>query len=400
MASPLVLPLLIAAFLGHFAIAVWLFNRLHTLPWPRSAIKLAERAILLAAVGVPVVYAGRLLITGVGLLPQEFLSAGSLTAAEIAWLIYPALCSLALLAVLPLWLIPKLLERTPAALLANDATDFDIAAHLGFRPVGDRSTDWLSRLSANEILRLRIQRKTLRVERLPPKLAGLSIAHLSDLHMTGKLTRPFYEAVVEQTNALQPDLILITGDIAEKVACLDWIAPTLGRLQAKCGKYFVLGNHEMKLPDVAPLRKALADVGIADISSRAQRVALRDTEILLAGTELPWFGTAPPIAARGDAEKTSDGERLFRLLLSHSPDQYAWARRHDFDLMLAGHTHGGQIRLPYLGALIAPSRYGFRYASGVFYEAPTLLHVTRGIAGQHQIRLNCPPELALLTLVP
>jgi predicted MPP superfamily phosphohydrolase len=147
------------------------------------------------------------------------------------------------------------------------------------------------------------------------------------------------------------------------------------------------------------LREALDEAGIVDISSRAQSFAIRDTEILIAGTELPWFGAAPQIDESAEAAKTSDGQRLFRLLLSHSPDQFAWARQHDFDLMLAGHTHGGQIRLPYLGALIAPSRYGFRYASGVFYEAPTLLHVTRGIAGQHQIRLNCPPELALLRLV-
>ena len=66
--------------------------------------------------------------------------------------------------------------------------------------------------------------------------------------------------------------------------------------------------------------------------------------------------------------------------------------------MLAGHNHGGQIRLPYLGALITPSRYGFRYAGGVYFEPPTLLHVSRGLAGTHPIRLNCPPELALLVL--
>jgi predicted MPP superfamily phosphohydrolase len=386
--------LFVAAFLGHFAIVVWVFNRLHTMPWPRAAIKRFERMILLAAMFVPVVYLARFVVLGAGLLPD-----GSLSAAGIAWLVYPVGCWLALLAVLPLWLIPKLWERPPAALLANESRDFDVAAHLGFRPVGDRTTDLLSRIAANEILRLRIQKKTLRLERLPPKLEGLTIAHLSDLHMTGHLTQPFYDAVVDQTNALEPDLILITGDIAEKVACLDWIAPTLGRLQAKCGKFFVLGNHEMKLPSVAPLREALDEAGIVDISSRAQSFAIRDTEILIAGTELPWFGAAPQIDESAEAAKTSDGQRLFRLLLSHSPDQFAWARQHDFDLMLAGHTHGGQIRLPYLGALIAPSRYGFRYASGVFYEAPTLLHVTRGIAGQHQIRLNCPPELALLRLV-
>jgi uncharacterized protein len=67
--------------------------------------------------------------------------------------------------------------------------------------------------------------------------------------------------------------------------------------------------------------------------------------------------------------------------------------------MLAGHNHGGQIRLPYLGALITPSQYGCRYAGGVYYEEPVLLHVSRGVGGIHPIRLNCPPEIALLTLI-
>jgi hypothetical protein len=66
--------------------------------------------------------------------------------------------------------------------------------------------------------------------------------------------------------------------------------------------------------------------------------------------------------------------------------------------MLAGHNHGGQIRLPWLGALISPSWYGWRYAGGLYHEPPTLLHVSRGIAAKHPIRLNCPPELALLIL--
>ena len=65
----------------------------------------------------------------------------------------------------------------------------------------------------------------------------------------------------------------------------------------------------------------------------------------------------------------------------------------------AGHTHGGQIRLPIVGPIVAPSRYGVKYASGLFHEPPTLMHVSRGVCGVHPLRFNCPPELALLTLV-
>src|SRR5207237_8961353 len=88
----------------------------------------------------------------------------------------------------------------------------------------------------------------------------------------------------------------------------------------------------------------------------------------------------------------------FSVLLSHTPDQLPFARRHDFDLMLAGHNQGGQIRLPYLGALITPSFYGSRYAGDLYFADPTLLHVSRGLAGIHPIRFNCPPEVPLLIL--
>ena len=86
------------------------------------------------------------------------------------------------------------------------------------------------------------------------------------------------------------------------------------------------------------------------------------------------------------------------MLLSHSPDQLSWARQNRVTLMLAGHTHGGQGRLPLAGPLLSPSVHGSRYASGDFYKPPTTMHVTRGICGKHLMRINCRPELSLITL--
>ena len=106
-------------------------------------------------------------------------------------------------------------------------------------------------IPGNELLQIAIQRKTLRLPSLPRELDGLTIAHLSDLHMTGKVGSEFYDLVVDETNALNPDLIVITGDILEKEDCLPWIAPTIGRLQARHGKFFILGNHELRLADAA-----------------------------------------------------------------------------------------------------------------------------------------------------
>jgi predicted MPP superfamily phosphohydrolase len=88
----------------------------------------------------------------------------------------------------------------------------------------------------------------------------------------------------------------------------------------------------------------------------------------------------------------------FRIGVSHSPDQLPWAKQLGVSLLLCGHTHGGQIRFPWIGPIIAPSKYGSRFASGVFYQSPTLMHVSRGISGVHPIRLGCLPEVSILEL--
>ena len=373
------------AFIGHTALCVWLFNRLHATAWPCRWIRVLERLILAFAAAVLAIYLGRWLATGV------CVYAGGLPAlSAIPWLVYPTLCGVAAAMAVPLWAIPKLLARTPAALLSNHTARLDLVSRVGVPLAGTKTTAFMAALPGNEIFSLAIQTKRLHVPGLPPALTSLRIAHLSDLHMTGRFTRPFYEEIVRQTNELAPDMIALTGDICEKEACLDWVVPVLSQLRAPQGKFFVLGNHETRLGDVKPLRDRLSEAGFIDVASRWRITEVNGTPLLIAGTELPWFGAAPDLS--------SAPQEPLRLLLSHSPDELPWAKRHGFDIMLAGHNHGGQIRLPFLGPLITPSRFGFRYAGGIYHEPPTLLHVSRGIAGLHPLRFNCPPELPLLVL--
>ncbi len=367
---------ILAALLGHFSITVWLFNRLHALGWPRPIVKSLEKVLVLVAV-------------------SSFFAAAvwmAVSRRDSAMSLYLGVTWAAAVIDVPLWLIPKLLARAPGALVSNDTTLVDVAARAGFSPLYGAETFFFAGVPGNQILSIAVQRKTIELARLPAELDGLTIAHLSDLHMTGQLGREFYDVVMAETNALAPDLIVITGDIVEREGCLAWIEPTLGGLVARYGKFFILGNHEQRLADVLPLRQMLGKIGIENLGSQWKLVGIRGQQILLAGTELPWFGSAPVIPA--DARD----QAAFSILLSHTPDQIAWARKQGFDLVLAGHTHGGQIRLPWLGALVAPSFYGTRYAGGLFDEPPTLMHVSRGLAGIHPIRLNCRPELTLLTL--
>ncbi len=115
---------------------------------------------------------------------------------------------------------------------------------------------------------------------------------------------------------------------------------------------------------------------------------MRGERLVIVGHEGPWLRPAPDLAGCP--------QEPFRLLLSHTPDNIAWARRHKVDLMLSGHVHGGQIRFPVLGSLLVPSRYGRRYDCGTFDERPTFLHVSRGLAGENPVRYGCRPEVTLL----
>ncbi len=137
-------------------------------------------------------------------------------------------------------------------------------------------------------------------------------------------------------------------------------------------------------------------MGLIHVGGTWREAVVRDTPIVIAGNELPWFGPAPRPSSL--PPRDADGLPL-RVLLAHAPDQFAWAARHDFDLMLAGHNHGGQIRLPLLGPILAPSLSGVRYASGTFRRDKTVLHVSRGTGGLTPFRWNCTPEIALLCWV-
>ena len=136
-------------------------------------------------------------------------------------------------------------------------------------------------------------------------------------------------------------------------------------------------------------------LGFNDLGGRWQSLLIKQRQIVLAGNELPWF---VPAADMKSCPANYRHGRPLRIALTHSPDQIEWCRNNDFDLMLAGHTHGGQIRLPVIGPVFSPSRFGVKYSAGTFFEDPTLMHVSRGLSGTRPLRFNCTPELTKLIL--
>jgi predicted MPP superfamily phosphohydrolase len=388
---------LVVAAVGHAAIWVAAINRTHASGWPHAIVGSVDKLFFFLLVVPPPVAACWLWRAGVvELMPwRVFSSPVAATPGLLVWEGYLGLCWLAAALTLIARLRWSLLQDVSKILRFHRRRSL-AASNVLHSP--DHRHHAIVHLPGNESLELDLTERGLDVHRLPPALEGLSVVHLSDFHFTGKVGKPFFEEIVRASNALEPDIVAMTGDFVDKTTLIDWIPDTLGRLKARYGVYYIFGNHETRI-DFRRLRQVMDECGLIYLGGRWKVIEVRGrpgvpgARLLLAGNELPWF---KPAADLGICPPRS--EVPFRLLLAHSPDQLPWAQRGDGDLLLAGHTHGGQIRLPLIGAVFTPSRNGVQYASGLFHAPPTILNVSRGLSAKLPLRMNCRPEIIHLTL--
>lgn len=382
---------------GHVSWLLWLGNSLHARPIHHRKLKFVTRALnswLVVGAVAAVVWSGVRIAAALHYALPQVLQRFDHPLSP-AWRVYVAVCVVNTLVGFVPWLVRRMTFREADVLLSDEVRLLDLRKETKAPHAHTLRARLLTAVPGNQALQLAVQTKRLRIPRLPAALTGLRIAHLSDLHITGELDRRIYEYFVELTNALEPDLVALTGDLIEKTPCWNWLPGTLGGLQAPHGTYFVLGNHDIRI-DHERTRQILVESGLVNLGAACSRIDIRGVDVLLAGNELPWLGPPPqpePLTRPRNAES-------FRILLTHTPDELPWAQQHDFDLMLAGHVHGGQIQIPPLGPILAPSVHGVHYASGVFHEPPTVLHVSRGTSGKLPLRFFCPPELTLLILEP
>jgi predicted MPP superfamily phosphohydrolase len=302
---------------------------------------------------------------------------------------YLVLCWSAALVVLPVATVRRVARKQPAALASNHTRTIDVARQLGYIPMGSGFWRHLTRLPGNDVFRVDFTEKRLRLPRLPEAWHGLTILHLSDLHLNGTPDRKFFEHVMDECRAWHPDLVAVSGDIVDDPEHHRWIVPVLGRLKWRIAAFAILGNHDGWY-DVTLIRRRVRRCGIQLLGNAWTQIDVRGEPLVVIGNETPWFMPAPDLSACPDGP--------FRLCLSHTPDNISWARANGIDLMLSGHVHGGQVRLPLVGSLVVPSRYGRKYDCGTFDEPPTVLHVSRGLSGQEPLRINCRPEATKLIL--
>jgi predicted MPP superfamily phosphohydrolase len=380
--------LLLLALLGHAVLWVAAGNRIHATAMPHWMTGCLSLLCIACLLLVPAGWAWWSIHAGVG-------PFAGLRWSDVPLPIVPYLgaCWVAAVAAIARWVRRGLWHRPPAVLRWHRTRLVELAQDCTQLAPEEHAHHFLVRLPRNEILKLDVTERAIEVPRLALALDGLSIVHLSDFHFTGRVAKAYFQEVVRRSNQMEPDLVAITGDLVDRSPQIDWIPDTLGRLRARHGVYFVLGNHDLRV-DTKRLCRVLEESGLVGLGGRWVQVEIRGQPVVLAGNELPWL--VPAADMSGCPARSGDGP--LRIVLAHSPDQLDWAQAQDADLLLAGHTHGGQIRLPLIGPILSPTREGVKYASGVFYAPPTIMHVTRGVSGLLPVRLKCPPEMVYLTL--
>lgn len=247
--------------------------------------------------------------------------------------------------------------------------------------------------------RLVLRSVSLPIERIDNQFGPLKVVLISDLH-TGSpwISLEKLREIVTITNAAKPDLILLAGDfvaeevIGGKLVEPEPIAAELKELSAPLGTYAVLGNHDWAW-DGPRVSKALSAVGIPVLENSALRLERNGRHLWLVGIADAW--TRKPDFQVAISEIQDDAPII---ALTHNPDVFPSAPK-QIDLTLAGHTHGGQIRLPFIGSPIVPSKFGQRYVAGHIVENGRHLYVTTGVGTSiFPIRLGVTPEVVLLNL--
>lgn len=246
-----------------------------------------------------------------------------------------------------------------------------------------------------------IARHTIHLDRLPEQFRGLKIVQISDFHYAEYTEPPFLDYIVHEVNRLKPDAVFFNGDYItdgffphKRTRQFAYnCAEILGRVECPL-RYAVLGNHDSTFAKHAVI-DALTIHGLTVLNNAF-------TPLERNGQRLWIAGAGDALESQMDLDKAippaslTDGEPV--ILMAHEPDVLPEVARRNVDLMLSGHTHGGQVRFPFVPPVHLPP-LGKKYVEGLFRLGPTQLYVNRGIGTVGvPFRFNCPPEITEITL--
>ncbi len=254
---------------------------------------------------------------------------------------------------------------------------------------------WLRNLGAhNDLYDLEITRHRVAIDDLPAPFEGYRVAFLTDTHVASFMRRGFYRECVEQVRRHEPDLVLLGGDFVSFRRHIPLMAEVLlAGLDARDGVWAVLGNHDY-WADADGVIAAMTAKGVRFIINRSVQIERGGATLDLVGIDELYRGRPDARAAFANADPARPC-----IALSHHPDIVPRLRNHRIDLLVCGHTHGGQIRFPFFGAVIVPSKHEGRYAAGFHLEQGVRMYVSRGLGAVPPVRILCKPEVAIFDLV-
>ena len=245
---------------------------------------------------------------------------------------------------------------------------------------------------------------TVSSAKLPQSFDGYRIAHVSDLHNAemGKDN----EKLLTILRDADPDMIAITGDLIDSRSTNVEIALNFIREAVKIAPcYYVTGNHEARVNEYDELKSGMEAAGVIVLEDARTEISLEGKAITLIGVNDPSYQTDYLF---GDSETVMDTkleelhteDDVFTILLSHRPELFDIYADHGMDLILSGHAHGGQFRLPFIGGLVAPNQGLFpEYDAGIYTEGNTNMLVSRGVGNSIlPFRINNRPEVILIEL--
>lgn len=251
---------------------------------------------------------------------------------------------------------------------------------------------------------LELNTYTISSDRLPEAFNGYRIAHISDLHNAemGKDN----EKLLTMLREAEPDIIAITGDLIDsRNTDIEIALEFTGAAMEIAPCYYVTGNHEARVSEYDELKAGLTEQGVAVLDDERMELVLSGKTIALLGVNDPSFQTDyllgdSETVMKSKLQEISDAENEFTILLSHRPELFEVYADNNMDLVLSGHAHGGQFRLPFVGGLMAPNQGLFpKYDAGLYTEENTNMIVSGGIGNSIlPFRFNNRPEVILIEL--
>ena len=274
----------------------------------------------------------------------------------------------------------KLSDRI-SSVVASDTPLRDLAGSLS----------QVARYALNEANTLSVEEIEIRLKRLPKNLEGFRLVHLSDIHHSPFTDIEHISRTVQIANSLKPDMFVLTGDYVSHES--EYIAPmakVLGKLESEFGTFACLGNHD-HWTDAEMVTNSMREANINVLINEGFRFTAKDASFWLAGVDDYMVGKTDLRAAlRGSFPDE------MTMLLAHNPIIVRRAARVGVDLMLSGHTHGGQIKLRDDEKRILPRR---KLKNGLYRRKDTQIYITRGIGTVVlPVRYGCPPEISLIEL--